>query len=173
MKPVLPLVCCVQVSRTPASQNHPSLPRQASEKRQGTKSRAGRSSVLPLRDLWGFEACERQFLRGRNYERAALWRVDRFFRERKRSSPDLNPRCALQPHGGDHFQAIRSARSFLGVRPNNIRLYRQRQIPVKLQLKLLQHFHESVVISDWQPPDAIAIVAKPSLANRARCVTGS
>ena len=29
------------------------------------------------RYLWGFEACERQFLRGRNYERAALWRVAR------------------------------------------------------------------------------------------------
>jgi hypothetical protein len=39
---------CVQVSRTPASQNHPPLPRQAYEKRQGTKSRAGMGSGLAV-----------------------------------------------------------------------------------------------------------------------------
>ena len=48
-------------------------PRSAKARNRGP----GRSSVLPLRDLWGFEACERQFSRGRNYERAALWRVAR------------------------------------------------------------------------------------------------
>jgi hypothetical protein len=41
----------VQVSRTPHDKTIHALPRQASEKRQGTKSRAGRGSVSPLQSM--------------------------------------------------------------------------------------------------------------------------
>jgi hypothetical protein len=41
------------------------------------RNRGPEEARFRRRDLWGFEACERQFSRGRNYERAALWRVAR------------------------------------------------------------------------------------------------
>src|ERR1700730_4069817 len=66
----------VQVSRTPASRNRPRAPMRRPRSAKARK-RGPEEAWFRRRYLWGFEACERQVLRGRNYERAALWRVAR------------------------------------------------------------------------------------------------
>jgi hypothetical protein len=69
-------MCYVQVSRTPASRNRPRAPMRRPRSAKA-RNRGPEEARFRRRDLWGFEACERQFSRGRNYERAALWRVAR------------------------------------------------------------------------------------------------
>ena len=51
----------------PSTRSHDRRPRSAKARNRGPEGARFRR-----RDLWGFEACERQFSRGRNYGHAAL-----------------------------------------------------------------------------------------------------
>jgi hypothetical protein len=61
------------------------------------------------------------------------------------------------------FKQIAEIALSWGVKPNAIRVWRQRAIPYRYQLKLLQHFGQSFTITDWSP-DTTAAVEKPSIA---------
>ena len=65
----------VQVSLTPAPQNHPCAPTKASGSAKA-RNRGPERARYRRCDLWGFEACDRLVSRGRNYGRTALGRVD-------------------------------------------------------------------------------------------------
>jgi hypothetical protein len=47
-----------------------------------------------------------------------------------------------------------------GVKPNAIRVWRQRGFPLRYQIKLMEHFNGALKIIDWSP-DAIATIAGP------------
>jgi transposase-like protein len=61
------------------------------------------------------------------------------------------------------FKPIAEIALSWGVKPNTLRVWRQRAIPYRYQLKLLQHFGQSFTITDWSP-DIMASVEKPSIA---------
>src|ERR1700730_3799668 len=60
------------------------------------------------------------------------------------------------------FKQLAEAALKLGATPNAIRVWRQRGIPHRYQVKLMQHFNGALKIIDWSPDgDAIATIARP------------
>jgi hypothetical protein len=60
------------------------------------------------------------------------------------------------------FKQLAEAAIELGATPNAIRVWRQRGIPYRYQVKLMQHFNGALKIIDWSPDgDAIATIARP------------
>jgi hypothetical protein len=59
------------------------------------------------------------------------------------------------------FNQLAEAALELGATPNAIRVWRQRGIPHRYQVKLMQHFNGALKIIDWSPDgDAIATIAR-------------
>ena len=60
------------------------------------------------------------------------------------------------------FKQLAEAAVKLGATPNAIRVWRQRGIPHRWQVKLMQHFDGAIAITDWSPDgDAVATIARP------------
>ena len=60
------------------------------------------------------------------------------------------------------FKQLAEAALKLGATPNAIRVWRQRGIPHRYQVKLMQHFNGALKIIDWSlDGDAIATIARP------------
>jgi hypothetical protein len=58
------------------------------------------------------------------------------------------------------FKQLAEAALELGATPNAIRVWRQRGIPHRYQVKLMEHFNGALKIIDWSP-DAVASIARP------------
>jgi hypothetical protein len=59
------------------------------------------------------------------------------------------------------FKQLAEAALELGATPNAIRV-RQRGVPHRYQVKLMEHFDGAIAITDWSPDgDAVATIARP------------
>jgi hypothetical protein len=60
------------------------------------------------------------------------------------------------------FKQLAEAALELGATPNAIRVWRQRGVPHRYQVRLMQHFNGALKIIDWsRDDDAIATIARP------------